>query len=666
MAYFDNDDVLVLRGGKATAGVSIRNFGNSSEILLTSDTGVAITGTLSTTGNVGIGLSNPQSKLTVTGTSPATSSPATYQGTIQINETALSTLQSVGGLEFRGAVFGSGYGSKITSTDTGDLLFGSRSNNVAWTQNMVLLSSGNLGIGVSNPSKLLDVNGDALINGLTVGRGTGAIASNTVVGYQAGYSNTTGNIEAVGYQALYANTSGLYNSAFGYAALTSNETGTRNVGFGRGALTTNISGASNTALGVVALNLNTGSYNTAVGDGALVSNTTSSNNTAVGYQAGYSNTTGNSIVAIGTQASYTNSTGLQITAVGFNALKLNTANYNSAFGSNSQRDTSTGTANTSVGISSMLVNSTGANNVAVGADALVSNTTASNSTAVGYQAGYTGNTARGTFVGHQAGYSATAAYNTHIGSKAGFNASGASNTFVGAVGTSTDQGCGELMTTGNRNSIFGAFNGNQGGLDIRTLNNYIVLSDGDGNPRGIFDGSGNFAVGGVPTIGTGGKFQVISDQDTSIFKCTSSTTYAAIVSSVENPAARLMAFQYGSGGSPTTVGNITTNGTITSYNVSSDYRLKENIVPMTGALATVAQLKPVTYKWKSNGSDGQGFIAHELAEVVSDCVTGEKDAVDENGKPIYQGIDTSHLVATLVSAIQELKAEFDAYKATHL
>ena len=88
---------------------------------------------------------------------------------------------------------------------------------------------------------------------------------------------------------------------------------------------------------------------------------------------------------------------------------------------------------------------------------------------------------------------------------------------------------------------------------------------------------------------------------------------------------------------------------------------------MTGALAKVAALKPCTYKWKADGSDGEGFIAHELAEVVPQCVTGEKDAVDEEGKPVYQGIDTSFLVATLTAAIQEqqtiinqLKARLDA------
>jgi hypothetical protein len=114
----------------------------------------------------------------------------------------------------------------------------------------------------------------------------------------------------------------------------------------------------------------------------------------------------------------------------------------------------------------------------------------------------------------------------------------------------------------------------------------------------------------------------------------------------------LMAFINGNG----TVGNINVNGSTTAYATSSDYRLKNTIAPMTGALAKVALLKPVTYKWNSDGSNGEGFIAHELAEVVPDCVTGEKDAIDADGKPIHQGVDTSFLVATLTKAIQEQQA----------
>jgi hypothetical protein len=125
------------------------------------------------------------------------------------------------------------------------------------------------------------------------------------------------------------------------------------------------------------------------------------------------------------------------------------------------------------------------------------------------------------------------------------------------------------------------------------------------------------------------------------------------------------------------VGQVQTNGSSTSYITSSDYRLKQNIAPMVGALNKVTQLKPVTYKWKTDNSDGQGFIAHELQAVMPDCVSGEKDAVkiiddlDEEGNvigtkevPVYQGIDTSFLVATLTAAIQELNAKVDAQATT--
>jgi hypothetical protein len=118
-------------------------------------------------------------------------------------------------------------------------------------------------------------------------------------------------------------------------------------------------------------------------------------------------------------------------------------------------------------------------------------------------------------------------------------------------------------------------------------------------------------------------------------------------------------------------GYIGVNGTVTSYISVSDYRLKENVVPMIGALDKIAQLKPVTYTWKVDGSIGQGFIAHELQAVVPDCVTGEKDAVetytDEEGdeqtriKP--QGVDTSFLVATLTAAIQEQQTIINDLKA---
>jgi hypothetical protein len=175
---------------------------------------------------------------------------------------------------------------------------------------------------------------------------------------------------------------------------------------------------------------------------------------------------------------------------------------------------------------------------------------------------------------------------------------------------------------------------------VRFLNN--------GTERARIDSSGNLLVG--QTSNAGGYRLAVS--------ATWPQTPAGIICS---RAAGQTAIDFVNSG--TGVGRIDTTSTATSYITSSDYRLKENIAPMTGALSVVQQLKPCTYNWKVDGSDGQGFIAHELQEVVPECVTGEKDAVDDEGNIKPQGIDTSFLVATLTAAIQELKAELDATKA---
>ena len=112
------------------------------------------------------------------------------------------------------------------------------------------------------------------------------------------------------------------------------------------------------------------------------------------------------------------------------------------------------------------------------------------------------------------------------------------------------------------------------------------------------------------------------------------------------------------------VGSISTNGSATAFNTSSDYRLKENVVPLTGAIDRVQQLKPSKFNFKADPSKTvDGFLAHEAQAVVPECVTGEKDAVDENGKPQYQGIDQSKLVPLLTAALQEALAEIESLKA---
>jgi len=99
-----------------------------------------------------------------------------------------------------------------------------------------------------------------------------------------------------------------------------------------------------------------------------------------------------------------------------------------------------------------------------------------------------------------------------------------------------------------------------------------------------------------------------------------------------------------------------------NYNTSSDYRLKDNIQPMVESLNRIMAIAPVSYTWKSDDSYGEGFIAHELAEIVPVAVTGSKDAVDTEGNPKYQQVDYSKLVPLLTKGIQDLVAEINTLK----
>jgi Chaperone of endosialidase len=181
------------------------------------------------------------------------------------------------------------------------------------------------------------------------------------------------------------------------------------------------------------------------------------------------------------------------------------------------------------------------------------------------------------------------------------------------------------------------------------------------------DSSGNLLVGTTTSTGNTGKFQ--SKNTTAgpagYFETNAPGGSQNVIDITNAANAGMQAVRFFVNGyGVTQVGSISCTTSNTAYNTSSDYRLKNSIAPMTGALDKVSQLKPVTYKWNIDNSDGQGFIAHELQEVVPDCVTGEKDAVDADGKPVYQGIDVSFLVATLTAAIQELKAINDTQAET--
>ena len=131
---------------------------------------------------------------------------------------------------------------------------------------------------------------------------------------------------------------------------------------------------------------------------------------------------------------------------------------------------------------------------------------------------------------------------------------------------------------------------------------------------------------------------------------------------------KIITFKYAadSDSASTEAGNIrfASNGTAVQYNTSSDYRLKENIGPLTGASERVLQLKPSRFNFISSpDTTVDGFIAHEAQAVVPEAVSGTKDAVNEEGKPEYQGIDQSKLVPLLTAALQEALTEIEGLKS---
>ena len=111
------------------------------------------------------------------------------------------------------------------------------------------------------------------------------------------------------------------------------------------------------------------------------------------------------------------------------------------------------------------------------------------------------------------------------------------------------------------------------------------------------------------------------------------------------------------------VGSISTSGSATSYNTSSDHRLKENVVTDYDATTRLKQLKPSRFNFKADkDTTVDGFLAHEVSSIVPEAVRGEKDAVDADGNPKYQGIDQGKLVPLLTKALQEAISEIDTLK----
>jgi len=167
--------------------------------------------------------------------------------------------------------------------------------------------------------------------------------------------------------------------------------------------------------------------------------------------------------------------------------------------------------------------------------------------------------------------------------------------------------------------------------------------------------NGEVLLGGITSVATYNQGAGFGDLSTT-------TSYMRIGHNSTGAAYSYIAFGFNTGD----IGGITQNsaGTAVAYNTTSDYRLKENIVPLTGAADRLKQLQVHRFNFIADpDTTVDGFLAHEAQAIVPECVTGDKDAVDDEGNPVYQGIDQSKLVPLLTAALQEALAEIESLKA---
>jgi hypothetical protein len=327
--------------------------------------------------------------------------------------------------------------------------------------------------------------------------------------------------------------------------------------------------------------------------------------TALGYQAANANTSGAYNVAVGTNALLVNTTGQQNVAIGYGAVDANTTGqYNVGIGQNALGSNTSAQVNTAVGWNSAAANTTGESNTALGAYSLYSNTTASNNTAVGYQAGYA---------------NTTGASNTAVGYQAlNANTTAGNNT---AVGTSA----GLYITTGVSNVCIGSASGSDSGTTKITTGNYNVVL---GSAADISASSGSSQV----VIG----FDALGKGDSTAFIGGASGAYNGANSA--------------------------------TWSVTSDQRLKKNIVDNTVGLNAINSIRVRNFEYRlpeevTELSQDQaikktgvqlGVIAQELQQILPECVKTESTGV--------MTVDSDNLTWYMINAIKQLKAEIDQLK----
>ena len=242
----------------------------------------------------------------------------------------------------------------------------------------------------------------------------------------------------------------------------------------------------------------------------------------------------------------------------------------------------------------------------------------------------------------------------------------------GNVGIGTSSPASKLNVNGSTNTNSGIYLQNQTTSIGIFSNEATWLGTGSSNNLAISSYGSNAFL-----FGTAGAERMRIDSSGNLLKGTTSvysTAYGTGDISFYSANAGFVTLAPGAagGGVPTiqiylnaagtAVGYIAVSTAATFFTSLSDYRVKKDIITMQGGLEKINKLKPVTYKLKADDSDGEGFIAHELQEIIPFAVIGKKDDVADNGEIKPQAIDQSKIVATLVLAVQELSAEVQSLK----
>jgi len=226
-----------------------------------------------------------------------------------------------------------------------------------------------------------------------------------------------------------------------------------------------------------------------------------------------------------------------------------------------------------------------------------------------------------------------------------------------AVGDPSDSSIGQVTSTVPFSVVDLDETGGGATLQLRGRSPKLFFDrTSSGNGEVHLDGADLLIMSGQPANPGTERFRIMSNGETT-FDSNFTSIAAVVINNDSSGTGKMLEFQHGG----SVVGSINNNNSITAYNTSSDYRLKENVVSVTDGITRLQQLKPSRFNFIADADRTvDGFLAHEVQTVVPEAITGEKDAVDEDGNAVMQGIDQSKLVPLLTAALQEAIAKIEA------